>query len=241
MPDVCLRVPQLKAEPSHREGLQLLAKLKERLGRERKMFGGLFERAQGDGGDASGLYSKVALEEEARKKKEEKDRLCKLENLAKLPPDMWADTFKDIEPEQFAKLQPEGKELARQMPDGAWAKAAANLTPEAIQEAKEAVELHKAREELKKAGLLPEVCDAMPHAPAQPEPRGSLPPVWKRATLTVVLRRVQDDDEEDEDPNSWENKLDRIITKVAMVIAAIMALVAVAVVGAHGTGYSIAN
>ena len=60
--------------------------------------------AQGAGTDDDGLYSANALTEEARKKKEEKDRLCKIENLAKLPTDMWADTFKDIAPEQMQKM-----------------------------------------------------------------------------------------------------------------------------------------
>ena len=51
---------------------------------------------------------------------------------------------------------PENKELASQMPDGGWAKAAAMMSPEKLAEAKEAVDLWKAQEELKKAGVLPE-------------------------------------------------------------------------------------
>ena len=41
------------------------------------------------------------------------------------------------------------------MPDGGWAKAASSLTPEHIENAKAAIELHKAQMELKKQGLLP--------------------------------------------------------------------------------------
>ena len=40
------------------------------------------------------------------------------------------------------------------MPDDAWQKYAANMTPEAIQEAKDAVEIHKMQEALKAEGVL---------------------------------------------------------------------------------------
>jgi hypothetical protein len=187
---------QLKREPSHREGVRLLAALKARGAAERQMFGGLFERAQQGSGPEpldeadAGLYSDNALAEEARKRKEEKERLLKLENLAKLPTEMWAETFGDLEPEQRAKLIPESKELAAQMPDGGWAKAAANLTPEAIEQAKAAVELHRAREELKKQGLL------------------------------------EEEEEEGEEEDGWEAWLDAMLTKFALVLAVLIGLCA---------------
>ena len=56
--------------------------------------------------------------------------------------------------EQMAKLSGENRELASQMPDTAWQKHLANLSPEKLQEAKDAVALHKAQTEARKAGLL---------------------------------------------------------------------------------------
>ena len=139
-----------------REGRRLLSDLRKRSEAERRMFGGLFERAQGGGTADDGIYSDNALEAEARRRREEKEKLATIGNLAKLPPDMWADTFGELRPETLNKMIPENKELAQQMPDGGWAKAASMMTPEHIENAKAAVELHKAREALKKEGLLPE-------------------------------------------------------------------------------------
>ena len=110
---------------------------------------------QGDGGETSGLYSDAALREEARRRKEEKDRLLKLENVAKLPPDMWAETMGSLEESKKEELRQENKELASQMEDGAWQKHLANMSPEKIEEAKQAVALHKAQEELRAQGLWP--------------------------------------------------------------------------------------
>ena len=144
----------LTEHPGHKEGARLAATLKARAAKERKMFGGLFERAQGDGGDDDGLYSANALAAEAARRKKDKDDLMKLENVAKLPPDMWAETMKDLEEPMKEKLRTENRELASQMPDDAWQKYAANMTPEAIQEAKDAVEIHKMQEALKAEGVL---------------------------------------------------------------------------------------
>lgn len=148
----------LHHHPKHKEGTRLVAELKARSSRERRMFGGLFDRAQGGGGDDEGLYSKNALDAEAAAKKAERERLMKLENLAKLPPDMWAETMQEAASKEnvMAKMRGENQELASQMPDDAWQKYAANMTPEKIEEAKQAVELHKAQEELRKQGLLPQ-------------------------------------------------------------------------------------
>ena len=182
----------LKVDPQHKEASRLARTLRDRAKHERQMFGGLFDRAQGEGGDESGLYSDAALRSEARRRKEEKDALLKLENVAKLPTEMWAETMGDLDPSQRAKLTGENRELASQMEDGAWQKHMANMTPEAIEEAKQAVALHKAREELRAQGLLPE----------------------------------EDEGEEDED--DLESKFDRIITYVAVFVAAAALIVAVA-------------
>ena len=87
----------------------MAATLKARAAKERKMFGGLFERAQGDGGDDDGLYSANALAAEAARRKKDKDDLMKLENVAKLPPDMWAETMKDLEEPMKEKLRAENR------------------------------------------------------------------------------------------------------------------------------------
>ena len=115
------------------------------------------------GRSEEGLYSDAALELEAQRRKDDKEKLLTLPNLAKLPPDMWPDTFKDLDPKQMQKLaaMPDGaKELCQQMPDGGWAKALANMSPEDLKAAKEAVDLYKAREKLKEEGLLPPEDDA---------------------------------------------------------------------------------
>ena len=151
----------LKHEPSHREAAKLLRTLKERNESERKMFGGLFDRAQGAGTELDGLYSDVAVREDARKRKEEKEKLLKLENVAKLPTEMWADVMGDASEREhlMEKLRKENKELASSMEDGQWQKHLANMSVEEIETAKAAVELHKKREARKaerKAAGLPE-------------------------------------------------------------------------------------
>ena len=85
------------------------------------MFGGLFDRAQGDGGETSGLYSDAALREEARARKEERDKLLKIENVAKLPTEMWAETMKEaaLNDTKMAQLADENRELSQDMDDGA--------------------------------------------------------------------------------------------------------------------------
>ena len=111
----------LKHEPGHAEGARLAKSLKARLGQERRMFGGLFDRAQGDGGETSGLYSDAALREEARARKEERDKLLKIENVAKLPTEMWAETMKEaaLNDTKMAQLADENRELSQDMDDGA--------------------------------------------------------------------------------------------------------------------------
>ena len=104
----------LKQDPKHREARTLLEELRRRQKEERRMFGGLFVRAQGEGTADDGIYSENALEREARRRQEDKDKLAKIENFAKLPPDMWAETFGDLRPDQMQKMIPENKEL------GAW-------------------------------------------------------------------------------------------------------------------------
>ena len=48
----------------------------------------------------------------------------KLGNLAKLPPDRWVETLRNADPEELEKkLDGEARELAGEMPDGAWPKA----------------------------------------------------------------------------------------------------------------------
>jgi hypothetical protein len=205
----------LKAEPGNKEAARLAAALKARLEQERRMFGGLFKRAQGDGSDDGGLYSTNALAEEARKRKEEKDRLLKLENLAKLPTDMWAKTFGELEPEQLQGMVAENKELASQMPDTAWQKHMANMSPEALQTARDAVKLHKAREQLKKEGV---------DVPPLEELEGEVHETGKVRTGDTDGWGDGDVDVDEESP--WEAWLDRMITRCGIAIAVLIAVVA---------------
>ena len=130
----------LRDAPENREAARLAAAIRARAGHERKMYGGLFERAraegggsgggggEGSGGDGDGdgeddgsLYSEAALRAEARSRKEERERLFKLENLAKLPTEMWAEQLGGETGKQLAeKLRDESRELAHDMPDTAW-------------------------------------------------------------------------------------------------------------------------
>ena len=73
------------------------------------MFGGWCDRAQGGGGEADGLYSDVALREEARRRKEEKDALLTLPNVAKLPPDMWSNVMAEVG--RLARIEPDGDQM----------------------------------------------------------------------------------------------------------------------------------
>ena len=124
----------LKIEPDNREALGMLNALRKRSIREKKMFGGMFTRAVGKGGDADGLYSDAALREERRYKEAEHDRLMKLENLAKLPPDMWAEELGKLKPEKLNCMKDEGVEMSHDMPNTAWVKHMANLSPGALEQ-----------------------------------------------------------------------------------------------------------
>ena len=52
-----------------------------------------------------------------------------------------------MQPAQMAKMAGEGKELASQMPDGAWQKHMAQMSPEQMEVARQAVALHKAQQQ----------------------------------------------------------------------------------------------
>ena len=58
----------LEVEPTHKEARTLLTTLRKRRGAEKAMFGDVFAKAAGGGGETDGLYSEAALREEARKR-----------------------------------------------------------------------------------------------------------------------------------------------------------------------------
>lgn len=108
---VCARL--LKGHPTNQQAARLLETLKRRQQQQKKMFGGLFERAAGSGAPTDGLYSEAALKEEARRREEERDRLLKLENLAKLPTEMWQQQLGALGPEKMEKMLQESREVRR--------------------------------------------------------------------------------------------------------------------------------
>ena len=144
----------LAAEPSHAEARRLLSALRERSKRERAMFGGVFDRAAASGGaadDEKGLYSEAALRAQEEARRAELDRLMKVENLAKLPPDQWAHHVGGLGDAKREQLLEETRELSRDMPDGAWQKHVANMGPEAVEQARAARRLIDAQREAKEA------------------------------------------------------------------------------------------
>ena len=144
----------LAAEPSHAEARRLLSALRERSKRERAMFGGVFDRAAASGGaadDEKGLYSEAALRAQEEARRAELDRLMKVENLAKLPPDQWAQHVGGLGDAKREQLLEETRELSRDMPDGAWQKHVANMGPEAVEQARAARRLIDAQREAKEA------------------------------------------------------------------------------------------
>lgn len=76
-PSAALSVLQgrlLKHDPANAQALALVTKVRARVEREKAMYGGLFDRAQGARDDAdSGLYSDNALQAEAERKAAEKE------------------------------------------------------------------------------------------------------------------------------------------------------------------------
>ena len=182
----------LKHEPSNRDAARLAASIRARSGAEKKMFGGLFEKAQRGGGggaggaggasdDDAGLYSDAALRAEAQRRKQEKDAQLTPENLAKLPTDRWGEVVGGLEPEQMSRMLAANAELAKQLPDGAWQKHAAALSPENLETARQAVALHKAQQ------------------------------AQQHELERLAAERKQEDDEEDDYEETW---LDRMLTRV---------------------------
>ena len=88
----------------------------------------------------------------------------------------------------MAKLNMENRELASQMPDGAWQKHLAHMSSEELQAAKDAVALHKAQEE---------------HRRQNPPPDA--------AALGL-------EGDEDDEISDFEAKFDRAITWVALAV-----------------------
>ena len=84
-------------------GLQ--ARIRARLDAEKRMYGGLFERAQrtgrGQRKEEAGLYSEAALQQEARQRQAERDAQLTPENIAKLPADRWTEIVSGLGPEQM--------------------------------------------------------------------------------------------------------------------------------------------
>jgi len=127
----------LKSHPNHAEASRLLTAVRRRMSDEKRMFHGLFERAVGEGAEGDGLYSEAALREEARAREAERDRLLRVENLAKLPSDMWREQLGQIPAEKLGRMVSESQELTQHLPDTAWQKHVLNMTPAQLDQAKE--------------------------------------------------------------------------------------------------------
>ena len=127
----------LKSHPNHAEAARLLTAVRRRMSEEKKMFHGLFERAVGEGAEGDGLYSEEALREEARAREVERDRLLRVENLAKLPSDMWREQLGQIPAEKLGRMVSESQELTQHLPDTAWQKHVLNMTPAQLDQARE--------------------------------------------------------------------------------------------------------
>ena len=182
----------LKHEPANRDAARLAASIRARSGTEKKMFGGLFEKAQRVGGggrggavdEAAGLYSDAALRAEAQRRKQEKDALLTPENLAKLPTDQWSEVVGSLEPDQMSRMMAANAELAKQLPDGAWQKHAAALSPENLETARQAVALHKAQQ------------------------------AQQQQAEGLAAKRKWEEEEEDDDDDYEETWIDRLLTRV---------------------------
>jgi hypothetical protein len=75
--------------------------------------------------------------EEARAREAERDRLLRVENLAKLPSDMWREQLGQIPAEKLGRMVSESQELTQHLPDTAWQKHVLNMTPAQLDQAKE--------------------------------------------------------------------------------------------------------
>ena len=116
------------------------AALKVRLEREKKMFGGMFERAQGDGMTTVGSID----ERSRRTRASARQRRTASGGSAKPLTDMWAEHLAGWSRSSF-RVWWRRIRLASQMPDTAWQKHIANMTPEALQTARDAIKLHGAQ------------------------------------------------------------------------------------------------
>ena len=149
-------------DPTNLSSSRLAAELRSRAQKERRMYGGLFERAREEGGDGDGdgdgdeggdgdsarggpLYSDADLAAEERRRREEKARSLRLSNLAKLPPEMWAEQVRGLSGEEVDKLAGEEREIASQMPDASWVKQAAKMDAETMRAARAVAEATRQR------------------------------------------------------------------------------------------------
>jgi tetratricopeptide (TPR) repeat protein len=109
----------LKADPNNRAARQMLDSLKKRKQREAAAYGGMFDRAGEQ--DYRRMYpqQEMRAKEEARKDAEGKLRL---EDIAKLDPNNWAEHIGKLNAGGKAKAAFDGKECAKSMPNYSWMK-----------------------------------------------------------------------------------------------------------------------
>ena len=184
----------LKSHPNHAEAARLLTAVRRRMSDEKKMFHGLFERAVGEGAEGDGLYSEEALREEARAREVERDRLLRVENLAKLPSDMWREQLGQIPAEKLGRMVSESQELTQHLPDTAWQKHVLNMTPAQLDQAREVRKLIEQEREQQQQqpqqhqrGVRPvKVSAAAGEDGADDDPADPLE-VWLDSWLTTIL------------------------------------------------------
>jgi len=190
--------PLLALRPPHVGATRLAAAVKKQQAAERAMYGGLFARQE------EPLYSGAALRSEAEARRSERDRQLTPANLAKMPTERWAEIVGSLDQVQMDRMLEQNAEIASQLPDTMWQKHAAAYSPENIELARKAVDLHRAQGTATETG----------------PPCGGRGATAEAAGAECDAAEGGDEEDEEDEEDTW---LDAMLTR-----AALAALVAVA-------------